>query len=131
MSGNSSEATTRGIRVRAESFYVEERSSPAEGYYFFAYKIRIDNVGTDTAQLVSRHWIITDGNGQREEVRGAGVVGEQPWLAPGGSFEYTSFCPLATSVGAMQGSYQMVTEDGDGFEAEIAPFTLARPGAVN
>lgn len=128
---NVSEQTTRGIRVEAESYYVPERSSEREGYFFFAYRIRISNVGADTVQLVSREWMITDGNGQTQHVAGPGVVGEQPVLMPGTSFEYTSFCPLTTPVGSMQGSYRMLLTGGERFDASIAPFTLAVPTAVN
>jgi ApaG protein len=126
-----SDTTTRGIRVQVQSFYDEERSSPQDNYYFFAYQVRISNVGMETAQLVSREWIITDGNGDTQRVQGPGVVGEQPLLAPGEEFEYTSFCPLSTPVGSMNGSYLMVLANGERFEAEIAPFVLAAPHAVN
>jgi len=126
-----SDVTTQGIRVQVESFYDEERSSPQESYYFFAYQVRISNVGTEKAQLISREWIITDANGEVQRVQGPGVVGEQPVLAPGEEFEYTSFCPLATPVGTMHGSYRMVRDDGDSFDAAIAPFSLAAPNAVN
>jgi len=126
-----SDITTRGIRVEVESFYVPERSSPADQYYFFAYRIRISNSGSSAAQLISRVWIITDANGQQQRVEGPGVVGEQPLLATGESFEYTSFCPLSTSMGTMEGSYLMKSEDGETFEAAIAPFTLAAPHTVN
>lgn len=126
-----SEATTRGIQVQVESFYDEERSSPQESYYFFSYRARITNRGAETAQLVSRDWLITDGNGESQRVQGPGVVGEEPVLAPGEMFEYTSFCPLPTPVGTMQGSYRMVLASGESFDAEIAPFSLAIPHAVN
>ncbi len=126
-----SDTTTRGIRIQVESAYVPDRSTPKEGKYFFVYQVRISNVGTETAQLVSREWIITDAEGEVERVKGPGVVGETPVLPPGGGFEYTSFCPLKTSVGSMQGSYQMVTTDGERFDAVIAPFTLAVPNALN
>jgi ApaG protein len=126
-----SEAVTEGIRVRAESFFVPERSDPGESRYFFAYRISIANEGSTPAKLVSRHWVISDGNGHLEHVRGPGVGGEQPRLEPGESFEYTSACPLPTPVGGMQGSYQMVRDDGNGFDAEIAPFTLAVPNTLN
>jgi len=126
-----SDTTTRGIRVQVTSFYDAERSSPQENYYFFAYQVRIANVGSETAQLVSREWIITDANGEVQKVQGPGVVGEQPILAPGDAFEYTSFCPLTTPVGAMQGSYRMTSASGESFDAEIAPFSLAVPNAVN
>jgi ApaG protein len=97
----------------------------------FAYHIRVSNEGEETAQLVSREWIINDADGHVERVKGPGVVGEQPVLSPGEAFEYTSFCPLKTSVGSMHGSYQMVTAAGDAFDAVIAPFTLATPHALN
>lgn len=126
-----SEALTEGVRVRVESFYVSERSNPGKDQYFFAYRISIGNEGETPVRLLSRHWIITDGNGHEEHVRGPGVVGEQPRLAPGESFQYTSFCPLPTPVGAMRGTYRMVRDDGTNFEAEIAPFTLAMPYALN
>jgi ApaG protein len=126
-----SDTTTRGIRVQVQSFYDEERSSPQDNYYFFAYQVTISNVGMETAQLVSREWIITDGNGDTQRVQGPGVVGEQPLLAPGEEFEYTSFCPLSTPVGSMNGSYLMVLASGERFEAEIAPFPLTVPHIVN
>jgi ApaG protein len=126
-----SDTTTRGVRVQVKCAYVPERSSPRDSQYFFAYRVRISNVGEETVQLVSRHWVITDGGGEIEEVHGPGVVGEQPVLAPGESFEYTSFCPLPTPIGSMHGSYQMVTGGGQPFDAEIAPFSLAVPTALN
>ena len=129
--GYTNDTTTRGIRIEVKSTYLSERSSPRDSQYLFAYQVRISNVGTETAQLVSREWIITSAEGDVERVKGPGVVGEQPVLAPGGSFEYTSYCPLKTAVGAMQGSYQMVTGDGEKFDAQIAPFTLAVPHALN
>lgn len=122
---------TRGIRVEVESFYDPEHSSPQESYYFFAYRVRITNLGSEPAQLISREWIITDADGKAERVQGPGVVGEQPLLAPGEDFEYTSFCPLSTPVGSMHGSYRMVLPSGESFDAEIAPFALAAPHAVN
>jgi ApaG protein len=126
-----SDTTTRGIRVQVTTFYDAERSSPPENYYFFAYQVRISNLGSETAQLVSREWIITDANGEVQKVQGPGVVGEQPVLAPGEAFEYTSFCPLTTPVGAMEGSYRIVAANGESFDARIAPFSLAVPNAVN
>jgi ApaG protein len=126
-----SDTTTRGVRVQVKSAYIPERSSPQEGRYFFAYKIRISNVGEETVQLISRQWIITDQDGDVETVRGPGVVGEQPVLDPGQSFEYTSFCPLTTPIGSMHGTYQMVAASGESFDAEIAPFSLAVPTALN
>lgn len=128
---NRSESVTRGIRVAVSSRFVPERSNPSESEWFFAYTIRISNEGGETAQLLSRHWIITDANGKSEEVRGPGVVGRQPVLPPGQSFEYTSACPLKTSFGVMQGTYQMVTPAGDHFDVEIAPFALSEPFGVN
>ncbi len=128
MTGSS--AITRGIRVEVESAFVPDRSDPGKRW-FFAYTIRITNEGAQTVQLISRHWIITDGDGDVEEVRGPGVVGKQPILASGESFEYTSACPLATNFGTMHGTYQMVTEDGESFDVEIAPFALAEPYAIN
>ena len=126
-----SDTTTRGVRVEVRSAYVPERSSPADSQYFFAYRIRISNLGEETVQLLSRHWVISDGEGNTEHVRGPGVVGEQPVLEPGEAFEYTSFCPLRTPIGSMQGTYRMVTAGGSAFEAEIAPFSLAVPTALN
>ncbi len=126
-----SEAITKGVAVTVQSFYVAERSDPRRDYYFFAYRVRIANVGDETVQLMSRHWIITDGEDQVEEVKGPGVIGEQPVLEPDQSFEYTSACPLKTPVGTMQGTYQMVRSGGEGFDAEIAPFTLAQPHVLN
>ena len=126
-----SDVTTRGIRVEAEGFHIPERSRPGQDYYFFAYQVTISNLGSQTAQLVSRKWIITDAEGREETVQGPGVVGEQPVLKPGDSFQYTSFCPLHTPVGSMHGEYRMITDDEEEFEARIAPFTLAVPTAVN
>jgi ApaG protein len=123
--------TTRGIQIHVKAAYLPERSSPRESSYLFMYTIRISNVGAETAQLLSREWIITNADGEVERVKGPGVVGEQPVLPPGGSFEYTSYCPLKTAVGSMQGSYQMVTANGEHFDAIIAPFTLAVPNALN
>jgi ApaG protein len=127
----SSEAVTRGIRVHVDSAYVPERSQPARGEWFFAYRIRISNESERTVQLISRHWVITDAEGRTQEVRGPGVVGEQPILAPGDSHEYTSACPLATSFGTMHGTYEMVADDGEGFGVEIAPFALGEPYSIN
>ena len=128
-----SEAITNGIRIRVVSQYLPDHaaSEPRERQWFFTYTVRISNEGLDTVQLVSRHWLITDANGHTEEVRGPGVVGAQPVLAPGESFEYTSGCPLCTAFGTMKGAYQMVSDDGQEFDAEIAPFALNVPYAVN
>ena len=111
--------------------FLPERSSPKDSEYWFAYFIRISNVGTETAQLISRHWVITNTDGVEEEVRGEGVVGEPPLLAPGAVYNYNSFCHLETPVGTMHGEYTMVTPTGETFEARIAPFTLAVPNALN
>lgn len=121
---SSSEATTRNIRVRVQAQYDPRRSSPRENHWFFLYTVSITNEGRDTVQLVSRHWVITDGMGEVEEVRGPGVIGKQPVLAPGTSFEYTSGCPLTTPFGSMHGTYQMITQSNERFDVEIAPFTL-------
>ena len=127
-----SDTTTRGIRILAKSQYQPERSAPAERYHFFSYQIRIENLGEATAQLLSRLWIITDDRGEVTRVEGPGVVGETPVLEPGDGFEYTSFCPLQTPVGTMEGHYVMqLVATGERFEARIDPFTLAVPGAVN
>ena len=122
-----STALTRGIRVTVRAQYLPERSSPKGGQYAFAYTVRIANEGEETAQLRTRHWIITDGEGKVQEVRGEGVVGEQPWLRPGDDFEYTSGAVLETPLGTMQGSYQMLADDGTRFDAPIAAFTLSVP----
>ena len=108
-----------------------EQSDPAQGVHAFAYTITIRNTGDVAAQLIGRHWTITDAEGRVEEVRGLAVVGQQPLLKPGEQFEYTSFCPLKTNVGTMHGSYTMTTPSGDVFQARIAPFTLAVPFALN
>ncbi len=126
-----SEATTRGVHVRVESELDPGRSAPEHDHWFFLYTVTITNRGEDSVQLVSRHWIITDGNGNVEEVTGPGVVGQQPILEPGSSFRYTSGCPLPTAFGFMRGTYQMVTSSGDDFEAEIADFELSEPYAIN
>ena len=130
---SSSEAITNGIRVRVVSQYLPDHSAsdPRERQWFFTYTVRISNEGLDTVQLMSRHWIITDANGRNEEVRGPGVVGAQPVLTPGESFEYTSACPLGTAFGTMHGTYQMVTDGGERFDAEIAAFSLSTPFGLN
>jgi ApaG protein len=126
-----SEATTRGVHVLVRSRYSPERSEPANEKWFFLYTITISNKGDETVQLLTRHWIVTDGKGNVEEIRGPGVVGKQPTLAPGESFEYTSGCPLSTPFGIMEGTYQMVASDGSHFDAKIAPFTLSEPYTVH
>jgi ApaG protein len=122
-----STAVTDGIRVRVQSHYLPEQSSPNDDRFVFAYTITISNESTYTAQLRTRHWIITDGRGSVEEVKGDGVVGEQPRLSPGQSFQYTSGCVLTTPIGTMQGSYRFWRDDGSYFDAAIAPFSLASP----
>lgn len=117
------------VSVRPQ--YLVEHSSPEEQHYVFAYTVTIRNTGDHTAQLVSRHWIITDANNSVEEVRGEGVIGEKPVLQPGQSFEYTSGCPLPTPVGSMRGSYQCVADDGTAFEAPIPEFVLSIPSALH
>jgi len=119
------------IKVSAQPQYLTEQSEPARNRYVFAYTITIENAGTVPAQLVSRHWIITDAMGQVQEVRGEGVVGEQPLLAPGERFQYTSGAVLETPVGTMQGSYQMVADDGERFDAQIPLFRLAVPNVLH
>jgi ApaG protein len=127
-----SDTVTRGIRIEVRSEYDALRSAPKDDHYFFAYHVRISNLGTEAAQLLSRLWIITDADGDVERVEGPGVVGETPVLEPGDAFEYTSFCPLTTPVGTMEGHYVMVLlASGERFDAEIGRFTLAAPGAVN
>jgi ApaG protein len=126
-----SEAVTNGIVVRVKSEYMAERSAPGARRYAFAYTVEISNQGTETAQLRSRHWVITDATGEVQEVKGEGVVGAQPVLAPGESFEYTSWCVIATSTGSMRGSYQMVSSRGQPFDAEVAEFRLAMPHSLN
>jgi len=127
----SSTALTNGIMVTVKSEYIPERSSLSSRQFAFAYTVRIENQGDETAQLCSRHWIITDANGNVQEVRGDGVVGAQPVLRPGENFEYTSWCVLATPSGSMRGTYQMVTDRGQTFDADIAPFRLALPQTLN
>ena len=126
-----STALTNGIMVTVKSEYIPELSSLSARQFAFAYTVRIENQGEETAQLRSRHWIITDGNGNVQEVRGEGVVGAQPVLRPGENFEYTSWCVLATPSGSMRGTYQMVTDRGQTFDADIAPFRLALPQTLN
>jgi len=119
------------IEVKVMPEYLPEKSEPDAAQYLFAYHITLTNTGSASAQLVSRRWLITDANGQVEEVIGEGVVGEQPWIAPGDSYEYSSFCILNTPVGTMQGSYQMITEDRTTFEVDIPEFMLAVPGTLH
>ena len=126
-----SNAVTQGIEVDVHGDYRPDRSSPAEARFLFTYTVRITNGGTAPARLVSRHWIITDAQGSVEEVVGEGVVGQQPHLQPGQFFQYTSYCVLRTPLGQMRGTYTMARDDGARFLAEIAPFALAVPSALN
>jgi ApaG protein len=119
--------STKDVEITVEPEYLAERSEPDQGRYFWAYTIEIGNQSQRTVQLVSRHWIIVDANGRREEVRGAGVVGEQPILRPGETFRYTSGCPLTTPSGIMSGTYRMVDEDGRSFDVVIPTFSLDSP----
>jgi ApaG protein len=119
------------IKVDAVAEYLAEQSDPDQDRYVFAYHITVTNIGLLPAQLISRHWVITDGNGKEQEVRGVGVIGEQPLLAPGQQFGYTSGASIGTAVGTMHGSYQMVAEDGHTFDAEIPPFMLAMPRVLH
>ena len=126
----SEEARTRGIVVRVSVSYLPEQSEPVRGRWFWAYHIRIENEGARAVQLLTRHWIITDGRGARHSVEGEGVVGEQPMIAPGGSFDYVSGCPLSTPTGHMQGSYHMLDEDGAAFDVAIPKFALIAPAVA-
>ncbi len=119
------------ISINVNTAYLSDQSDPSADRYVFAYTITIANTGTVAAQLISRHWIITDAENVTQEVKGLGVVGEQPLLRPGESFEYTSGTAMATPVGTMRGSYQMVAEDGNKFDADIAPFTLSMPRVLH
>ena len=126
----SDEAVTRDIVVRVSVSYLPEQSEPDRGRWFWAYHIRIENQSHQAVQLLTRHWIITDGRGSRHSVEGEGVVGEQPMIAPGASYDYVSGCPLATPTGSMQGSYQMVGADGMTFDVAIPKFTLLAPAVA-
>ena len=126
-----SEALTRGVRVSVQSEYSADQSAPSKNQWFFLYTVTISNEGLETVQLLTRHWVITDGTGHIEEVRGPGVVGKQPVLEPGQSFQYTSGCPLTTAFGTMRGTYQMITPGGESFDLEIAPFTLSEPYTIH
>ena len=124
-------ATTREITVRVSVSFLPEQSEPDKGRWFWAYHIRIENEGDSAVQLVSREWIISDGRGARHEVRGEGVVGEQPVLEPGESFDYVSGCPLTTPTGAMEGHYHMVAADGSAFAVDIPRFPLIAPAVAS
>ena len=125
------EKVTRDISVSVRSFYLEEQSSPDEDHFVWAYKVNIQNRGQDTVQLLNRHWKITDKFGRLQEHKGAGVVGEQPVLKPGESFEYTSWTRLATPHGSMQGTFFCMTEDAHAFDAPVPEFALVFPGALH
>ncbi|BAZ95242.1 protein ApaG [Thiohalobacter sp. COW1] len=124
-------STPYHIEVEVQTSYIEEQSSPEDNRYVFAYTITIHNTGSVAAKLLTRHWIITDSNGKTQEVRGEGVVGEQPHLTPGERFQYTSGTMIETSVGSMRGSYQMIADDGVEFDAEIPAFTLSIPRTLH
>ncbi|HLK48057.1 MAG TPA: Co2+/Mg2+ efflux protein ApaG [Bryobacteraceae bacterium] len=126
-----SEAVTHDIRVEVLSQYSPENSQPMQDVWVFQYTVRITNQGLDTVQLISRHWIISDAYQRVEHVRGPGVIGQQPTLAPGESFQYSSWCPLKTPTGSMRGSYQMVGSAGNQFDIEVAPFALRARYTVN
>ncbi len=126
---STSEAMTEGIRIVVKARYSPQHSESAR--WFFLYTIRISNEGSESVQLMSRHWTIRDATGKIEEVTGPGVVGEQPVIEPGDFFEYTSGCPLSTPFGSMEGTYQLVTGSGIQFDAEIAEFVLREPGAIH
>jgi len=119
------------ISVKVTTTYIENQSSPAQDRYVFAYTITISNIGEIAARLISRHWIITSGDGSEQEVRGEGVVGEQPYIKPGASYKYTSGTVMELPVGSMRGSYQMISDDNEEFDAIIPPFTLSIPHALH
>ena len=127
----STEPPALKIRVEVETSYIEEQSDPRDKRFVFSYTITIRNEGQVPARLLTRHWIITDANGNVKETRGDGVVGEQPYLKPGQGFRYSSGAVIETPVGTMQGSYQMIADDGQHFDAPIAPFRLAMPGVLH
>jgi ApaG protein len=131
MHASTSEAVTNNVRIEVEAQYAPEHSQPFQNHWVFSYTVRISNESDQTVQLVSRHWIITEATGRVDEVKGPGVVGKTPVLAPGESFQYTSGCHLTTSSGVMHGTYQMVTEEGDLFDVEIAPFALQEPYTIH
>ena len=126
-----SEFDRYSISVAVQTQFLQDQSAPGDNRFAFAYTIRISNVGEVPARLISRHWVITDANGKVQEVRGDGVVGEQPWLRPGDDFQYTSGAVLETAVGTMRGSYHMLADDGRRFDAAIPQFTLSIPRTVH
>ena len=125
-----SDTVTQSVRVQVMAQYSPEQSQPLQNQWFFLYTVQISNEGVETVQLISRHWIITDANHHVKEIRGPGVVGKQPVLDPGESFQYTSGCPLSTPFGSMRGTYQMLKPDGERFDVEIGPFALTEPYTV-
>lgn len=125
-----SDTVTQGVRVQVMAQYSPEQSQPFQNQWFFLYTVQISNEGIESLQLISRHWIITDADHHVQEVRGLGVVGKQPVLDPGESFQYTSGCPLSTPFGSMRGTYQMLKPDGERFDVEIGPFALTEPYTV-
>lgn len=128
---STSQSSTRNIRVDVRARYSPEHSDPRKMHWFFLYTIKITNEGQETVKLLSRHWIIMDASGNTDEVRGSGVVGEQPILRAGEHFEYTSGCPLKSPFGSMRGTYEMITDAGELFQVEIAPFSLRQAGTFN
>ena len=126
-----SDRLTQGVRIQVAPRYHPDRSDPVRSHWFFSYTVQISNEGERSVRLLSRHWIITDGFGNVEHVRGPGVVGETPILEPGQAFQYTSFCPLPTSLGSLHGSFRMLDIDGEEFDAMIDPFVLEDPDTVN
>lgn len=128
---SNSDAITRGVRVQVKCEYLESESLPENRHYLFSYHVTISNHSEQAVQLISRHWVITNSDGKKEEVRGLGVIGQQPLIRPGETYSYSSFCPLDTPVGSMYGTYQMVLNSGEEFDATIAPFTLALPDILN
>ena len=131
MSELGSSYTTEGIHIVVEPQYLSQESQPKDSFWVFTYEVVVTNTSAMTVQLLSRHWIITDANGKQEHVRGPGVVGKSPVLKKGDSFTYTSFCPLPTQMGTMHGTYQFRKEDGDVFDAKIAPFVLSTSDSLN
>ena len=122
------EATTENIKIEVLPTYFQEESDPEQSLYCFRYKVKITNLSSVSVQLMHRHWVIIDGAGQTEEVKGPGVIGQQPVIDPGMMFEYESFCPLTTPTGSMHGSYQMVRPNGDKVDVQIPQFMLVEPG---
>ena len=126
-----SQAITEDIQVNVDTHFLPERSDPSQGLWLYVYHVTITNQSANEVQLMSRHWIITNGNGIVQNVQGAGVVGQQPRMRPGEGFQYVSACPLDTAVGTMHGTYQMITDGGEEFDAEVPMFVLADPQALN